>query len=103
MKNIYQYLLLTLLFSYAVFAQQLFLQTVTLSPTAYKIFHMNDYDHNYNPYMNAGTINNQNKNFSIGHQYYSSGPREDDYYRSMYKFDLTPIPANAIITNVMLV
>ena len=64
---------------------------------------MNDYDHNYNPYMNAGTINNQNKNFSIGHQYYSSGPREDDYYRSMYKFDLTPIPANAIITNVMLV
>ncbi len=94
MKKIYQCLLLSLLFSCATLAQS-FLQTVTLSPTAYKVV--------YVYYGGTSFQYYEANNYSIGHQSLSS-PFEDHVWRSMYQFDLSSssIPANAIITNATL-
>jgi hypothetical protein len=92
MKNRCQIIFLLLPIFYAVSMAQI-TQTITLSPTAYKVVCV----------FTGGTSFgfNQAENYSIGHQNISS-PYEDDIWHSMYQFDLSSIPANAVIASATL-
>lgn len=69
-------------------------QTITVPVTEYKVVFDFFSPGNYS-YGSSDT-------YGIGNKYWSSGPQENRSYRTLFKFDLSSVPTNAIITNASL-